>query len=37
MAAQSPFWLDDGFDREDAPDGKSRYAAEVIHRRTSEA
>ena len=32
MAAQSAFWLDDSFDREHAPEGKSRYAAEVRRR-----
>jgi hypothetical protein len=32
MAVQHAFWLDENFDREHAPDGHSRYAAEVRRR-----
>jgi hypothetical protein len=32
MVAQQAFWLDDSFDREHAPDGQSRYRAEVRRR-----
>lgn len=32
MAAAQVFWLDEGYDREHAPDGVSRYAAEVRER-----
>jgi hypothetical protein len=32
MAIQHAFWLDENFDREHAPDGHSRYGAEVRRR-----
>jgi hypothetical protein len=32
MAVQHAFWLDEDFDREHAPDGHSRYGAEVRRR-----
>jgi len=32
MAVQHAFWLDESFDHEHAPDGHSRYGAEVRHR-----
>ncbi|MBY8871567.1 hypothetical protein K7640_06875 [Micromonospora sp. PLK6-60] len=32
MAGSQVFWLDDNYDREHAPDGRSRYAAEVRRR-----
>lgn len=32
MATQQAFWLDEEFDREHAPDGRSRYGAEVRRR-----
>lgn len=32
MAVQHAFWLDENFDREHAPDGHSRYGAEVRRR-----
>jgi hypothetical protein len=32
MAIQHAFWLDENFDREHAPDGRSRYGAEVRRR-----